>query len=62
MLTFEKYNCPKCGKEFVNTRCGFSNNLVEPRCPKCGYKLSTIEQVKYACLPKLFNLIDILIK
>lgn len=62
MIRFEKYDCPKCGKEFIHIKGGITNNLTEPRCPNCGYKLSLLEQVKCARLPNLFNLIDILIK
>lgn len=39
---------------------GIAVSLKEHICPKCGYKLSILEQIKYKRLPLLYKFIDIL--
>lgn len=51
MRVIEKYECPKCKCTFFYSKGGIIADLSEPICTKCGYKLSSIEQLKYKRLP-----------
>lgn len=60
MIKLEQYECPKCGKNFMHTKGGFINHFINPKCPKCGHKLSILEQAKCQRFPNPFKLFDII--